>query len=159
MPNRRRQDEGVIETSNIVAEPANGSPPRFRAHHEKLDAFVEECNRELCVSRGLHACEASVSASWRGQAVLRREEMTNERDPTTLAPVTMTIETPLDLPWLMPKDKLETASEILTRALHDIEQVMRDQCAKNKGIMRQSFNGFAQQSGRITVPSGVDIGR
>ena len=153
------QNQSVIETSDITVKLENGSPPSFRAHHEKLDAYVEECNRELRMTRGLHACEASVDANWKGQALLRREEMTNVRDPKTLAPVTMVMETPLDLPWLMPVDKRESANKILTAALHRIEMTMREQCAANAGVLRQSFNSTAQQLGRITVPTGVDAGR
>jgi hypothetical protein len=149
------QNPSVIETETLnlegPVESSNGGKISYRKHHANLDAFVDECNHELRTVRGLHACEAFVTATWKGEAMLTRVEMTTRG----IVPMNAI----LNLPWVMPADKRQTGKEIVTDALIKLDLFMRDQCARNGGLLRQGFEAVARKTERILIPSGVDAGR
>ena len=141
----------MIEGSDIIGEPTNGGKISYRKHHEKLDAFVDECNDELRRVRGMHACEAFVTATWKGEALLTRAEMTTRG----VVPMNM----PLNLPWVMPADVRQTPKEIVGDALGKMDLCMREQCARHGGLLRQGFEAIARKTDTILVPTVVSDGR
>jgi hypothetical protein len=149
------QNPSVIETDTLSleapVESSNGGKIGYRKHHANLDVFLDECNRELRDVRGLHACEAFVTATWKGEAMMTRVEMTTRG----IVPMNAL----LNLPWVMPPAERKTAKEIVNEALQKLDLFMRDQCARNGGLLRQGFEAVARKTERILIPSGLTAGR
>ena len=112
----------------------------FAEHHDMLDRLIEDCRTWLRNTTAYHGCEAQVEATWSGQAVLVRHEMTNAVRPDG-SPLVITARCELPVPWMSgaPLDYVT----IMRQGLAACDQAIERNKVQYK-CLRISFAAFAR---------------
>lgn len=120
--------------------------PSYADHMLKCEVYADELTRILRTR--FHRCEASIFCLWQGLVILSKTAITNGLNPPDAngqqAPVTITCQARIPLPWTLPEDKRKSGEEFLNEALGSIDEGIIASCAK-QGVLCLSYNAFVRR--------------